>query len=265
MSPRITIKSWNDTFENADTRKRMRLGWFLCPSGVDSSGYIELMSQGEAGLKAYAVFLAICQWSATCLPVVRGSCARSDGRPFSTRQIAAAIRIPEGLVADAIEVLSSPDIGWLVVEELKENKQSAGSLPVACQSPAGSLPQGEGEGKGKGKGIMSVPSNGRPSYSDSFEEFWGVFPKRRRTKKRDAYAKWKLATKDHSPAWLARRAAEYATSPKGQGEYAVMPSTWLNSGMYDDDPDAWGCDEKPASRVPTDEDLANWQPTGVNS
>jgi hypothetical protein len=183
----IRIKDWNGTFENADTRKRQRLGWFHCPSGNDSQGYVELMSYGERGIQAYAVFIAICQWSATCLPVIRGSCARSDGRPMNIRQIAATIRMPPEVVEDAIALLSSQDVGWLLVENMQEiqgNKQicqsSADHLPVACQSSASCLPQGkgkgqgegqgEGEGEGQGKDISSVVSEDRkpePVYSDS--------------------------------------------------------------------------------------------------
>ena len=151
----IQIKNWNETFENADTRKRQRLGWFLCPTGTDSAGYIELMSHGERGIRAFAVFTAICQWSATCVPVVRGSCARSDGRAMSARQIATVIRMPENIVTDALELLASEDVGWILCENTDVSSvkaQSAGSMPVPCQSPAGSVPQGEGEGKGEGKG-----------------------------------------------------------------------------------------------------------------
>lgn len=132
----IRIRGWNETFENADTRKRQRLGWFHCPSGVDSSGYVELMSHGERGIRAFGVFQAICQWSATCLPVVRGSVARSDGTPLSARQIATVLRIPVEVIEDAIELLSSPSVGWII----NENKGSASAVPVRCQSGAGDLP-----------------------------------------------------------------------------------------------------------------------------
>ena len=98
-------------------------------------------------------------------------------------------------------------------------------------------------------------------YSDEFEKFWDVFPKRRRTKKQEAYRKWKIALRSVTAGTLTSRAAEYAQSPKGQSEYAVMPSVWLGSGMYDDEPEAWGETAK-ASRVPTDDDLANWSPGG---
>jgi hypothetical protein len=153
------IKNWNETFENADTRKRVRLGWFLCPTGIDSSGYIELMSHGAKGAQAFGVFIAICQWSATCLPVVRGSCARSDGRPMSARQMASILRIPEDIVTDALKLLSSPDIGWMEcvnAEKPSEITPSASGLPLVCQSSADAMPQGEGEGKEKGEGEGEV-------------------------------------------------------------------------------------------------------------
>ena len=127
------IKNWNDTFENADTRKRVRLGWFLCPTGVDSSGYIELMSHGTDGVQAFGVFLALCQWSATCLPVVRGLCARSDGRSLSVRQIASILRIHEEIVGKAFALLSSQDVNGKecdAAEKSSENCRGLGSGAV---------------------------------------------------------------------------------------------------------------------------------------
>ena len=228
------IKNWNETFENADTRKRVRLGWFLCPSGVESQGYVELMSHGQAGIEAFAVFIAICQWSATCLPVVRGSCARSDGRPMSSRQISAQIRMPLEVVERSLNLLCRPEIGWII----NENAPSADHLPVICQSSAGCLPQGEGEGEGEGEGSLSV-CNGRSEYSEDFEKFWDVYPKLRRTKKKEAFRKWKVALRAVEASTLIRRAAEYAASEVGRSEFAVMPTVWLNGGMWEDEPEAW--------------------------
>jgi hypothetical protein len=167
------IKNWNKTFENADTRKRMRLGWFLCPTGVDSSGYIELMSHGSKGMQAFGVFIAICQWSATCLPVVRGSCARSDGRAMTIRQMASILRISEGVLDESLSLLSSPDVGWMVNETAAETEQKAtppSGLPLACQVPATYMPQGEGEGEGEGegKGKEKEESQGTPKAAREF-------------------------------------------------------------------------------------------------
>jgi len=179
------IKNWNETFENADTRKRVRLGWFLCPTGVDSSGYIELMSHGPKGVQAFGVFIAICQWSATCLPVVRGSCARSDGRAMTIRQMASILRISETVLDESLLLLSSPDVGWMMNENAGETEQkaeSASAVPGACQVPAICLPQGEGEGEGEGKGkgeAQGTPKAAReffrkPSVQDVAEYATGI-------------------------------------------------------------------------------------------
>jgi hypothetical protein len=162
------IKNWNETFENADTRKRVRLGWFHCPSGVDSQGYIELMSHGEAGIKAFGVFLAICQWSATCLPPIRGSLARSDGRPLLPRQVASLIRMPVEEVERAFALLASPEIGWIC----KEKCESADDLPPPCHPSAGDVPQGQGKGQGQGEGkgqgkVSCTEASESPSVPES--------------------------------------------------------------------------------------------------
>jgi hypothetical protein len=85
----------------------------------------------------------------------------------------------------------------------------------------------------------SVPSNGRVEYTESFERFWQSFPVTRRTKKKDAYSRWKIATKSQDEEYLIQRANDHALSEQGLGDYAVMPSVWLNSNMWDDAPEAW--------------------------
>lgn len=137
------IAKWNDVFENAWTRKRNRLGWFNCPSGNDSAGYIALMSYGDKGVAAIGVFTAICQWSATCLPLVRGSCARSDGRPLNLTQLALLIRMPERVVSESISLLTSEEVGWMTCDsdtETAQKPQETTNLPPVCQSSATSLP-----------------------------------------------------------------------------------------------------------------------------
>lgn len=162
----LVIKKWNEVFETADTRKRVRLGWYQCPTGVDSAGYIELMSHGEKGLQALGVFSAICQWSATCPPAVRGKLMRSDGRELSMRQLSSILRIPEALVIESVKLLMTEDVRWLIVQKqvnsqhlLEGCHQSAGGVPGVSQPPdtpsdqsASDMPQGKGKGEGQGQG-----------------------------------------------------------------------------------------------------------------
>ena len=159
------INKWAETFENADTRKRQRLGWFLCPSGNDSAGYLELMSYGPDGVAAFGVFLAICQWSATRGKNQRGEISRNDGRPMSVDLLATTIRVHADVVAKSLPLLCHPDVGWMSNENTGKTEKpigvqktnlekSAGDLPVVCQSHPkdSSIVKGEGEGEGEGEG-----------------------------------------------------------------------------------------------------------------
>jgi hypothetical protein len=86
---------------------------------------------------------------------------------------------------------------------------------------------------------VSEAESGRIVYSKEFEAFWEVYPKQRRTKKQEAYRKWKQALKRVDAGLLIQRATDYAASDQGQSEFAVMPSVWLNGAMWEDDPEAW--------------------------
>ena len=165
------INKWAETFENADTRKRQRLGWFLCPSGNDSAGYLELMSYGPDGVAAFGVFLAICQWSATRGRHQRGDITRNDGRSMSVELLATTIRVPVEVVTKSLPLLCHPDVGWMVNENTGETKQteqaekavpekSASRLPVVCQSHPKDSPIVKGEGEGEGEGEASTDETG---------------------------------------------------------------------------------------------------------
>lgn len=88
-------------------------------------------------------------------------------------------------------------------------------------------------------------------YSIEFETWWANYPRRRRSKKQQAYRKWKTVTKTADAEMLISRVRDYAKSPQGQSEFAVLPTVWLNSGMWEDDPVAW--QRKADSRKTNDE------------
>ena len=139
----IRIRKWSETFEVAKTRKLVHLSWINVPTGVDSSGYLALMERGADGVAALGVFTAICQWSATCRPAIRGTLARSDGAPLKLSQLAMILRMPQEIVTGAVAVLLSPDVAWL--EEISsdkpsENEQSANHPPTVRHSSANHLP-----------------------------------------------------------------------------------------------------------------------------
>lgn len=157
----LTIHKWSDVFENADTRKRQRLGFFHCPSGCDSNGYVELVTcHGSAGLLALGVFQALCQHAATMPKDLRGKFVRANGSAMPLRQIALLIRVETCHLEQAVEILAGEGVKWLAWEP--EKPQSAGNLPPICRENGTDLPgtcqssagfvQGQGEGKGKAIG-----------------------------------------------------------------------------------------------------------------
>lgn len=145
----MEIAKWNETFENADTRKRQRLGWLFIPTGCDSNGYLSLVAQ-EGGFEAFGIFLAICQWSATQPRELRGKLVRTNGAPLTEKDISVRIRAEACQVSAALKLLTSNDVGWITSDECHE---SADDLPVNCRSsPDFVQGQGQGEVKGQGEG-----------------------------------------------------------------------------------------------------------------
>jgi len=105
-------------------------------------------------------------------------------------------------------------------------------------------PERIGEDRRGEEGIGSILSAseaeaGRREYPQEFESFWSIYPKQRRTKKQEAFRRWKHALKRADAGLLIRRAIDYANSEQGRSEYAVMPSVWLNGAMWEDEPEAW--------------------------
>jgi hypothetical protein len=47
---------------------------------------------------------------------------------------------------------------------------------------------------------------------------------------------------------LVASAAEYARSPRGQGDFVKMPATWLNGRCWEDDRKSWQHDGAPGQK-----------------
>ena len=140
------INKWSETFENADTRKRQRLGWIHVQSGCDSRGYRKLMRDGEDGLKAYAVFISMCQFMGTLKKEYRGEFRNSDGSLMDIYDISETTRISVAEIQHATGRLVA--CGWVTLLESSNQEESAGNLPPTCQlHPA--FVQGEVKGEGE--------------------------------------------------------------------------------------------------------------------
>lgn len=91
-------------------------------------------------------------------------------------------------------------------------------------------------------GCYSVPRGqvSRPvrnKYTDGFEAFWKVYP--RRVNKAKAFRAWKSATEAVSEDILIDAAKQYAAYHDAVGtdqQYIKHPTTWLNGGEWDSVP-----------------------------
>jgi hypothetical protein len=153
----LHIVRWAEIFENADTRKRERLKSFHAPSGLESRGYLALVSRfpQDRAMMAFGVFQALCQLSATLGRSVRGSFKNSDGTPMDLQQLSVLLRIEICHLSAALEILSDQRVRWV------SWGSSADNLPTICRSSP-SFVQGEGEGEGEGKQAMRVREESDP-------------------------------------------------------------------------------------------------------
>ena len=116
---------------------------------------------------------------------------------------------------------------------------------VALPSPALALPS---------PALASTPKPPRKKkslvYCKAFNEWWELYP--RKEGKADAYKAWANAGKDirtqkdwtaeKTVAFLLERVTAYAISPRAtKSDYDKIPHAerWLNSGRYEDAPEAW--------------------------
>lgn len=104
------------------------------------------------------------------------------------------------------------------------------------------------------------------TFPPAFLDFWQAFPPGRRTDRPGALQSWlsavdvltgTLGAQEKATAYLTKRAADYASSDQGRGQYVRMPATWLNQQGYDDPPEAWmDKNGKPPTRKETPDEKA---------
>jgi hypothetical protein len=138
-------------------------------------------------------------------------------------------RIPEPVLRAAIDRLVSK-IGWL--ESVGDETTCIESQASATEShPSAAFLNGmEGKEKKEQKGT---------EQPDFFEQFWNVFPDRRKGGKRKAAEAFNAACKRADAVTIIEAAKEYAASEVGRGEYCKGPVPWLNQDCWQDSRVSW--------------------------
>ena len=85
--------------------------------------------------------------------------------------------------------------------------------------------------------MLDTPQEGERSH---FEEFWPVYPPKRKRDKKKAKEAWNKAIKEGAdPDAIIAAAQDYARSDEGNGEFCAGPVPWLNGGRWEDDRSSW--------------------------
>lgn len=107
------IKDWDEKFETHQGRKRLKgaLPWVRVPT-ADGLTYRRLMREAN-GPAVYGCFIAMVRVAARLTP--RGILFK-DGRGMTAADLEDLTDIPQALMAEAIETLSSERIGWLLTD-----------------------------------------------------------------------------------------------------------------------------------------------------
>jgi hypothetical protein len=123
------IRSWNTTFEKAQTRDVRQLSWIAVPNNFDGRGFKRLLRLPD-GTALYGAWILLLEVASKCIP--RGTLAKA-GAPLSPADLALITGGDENLFERAVTALSAPEIGWLekieTTEALPARSQNAPSTP----------------------------------------------------------------------------------------------------------------------------------------
>jgi len=108
--PVLAIRGWTDKFTTSELSRKVKFWRYVpIPTNLGGERFRILMSSGQ-GREAFGIFIALCELAAN-LPE-RGVLADERG-PLSLRSLEIKIGAPAGDIKNAIDILTSDEIGWL--------------------------------------------------------------------------------------------------------------------------------------------------------
>lgn len=141
------IRDWNEKYENNRTRELKKLDWLPIPNKQDGDGYTLVMEHKD-GAAIFGAWIACAQIASRCEP--RGTLLRDGKKPHDSASISRMSRIPVKIIEAMLELVSSPDVNWLEINEITTECDNPAS---SCDNPA--------EGCLEGKGRESTEGNGK--------------------------------------------------------------------------------------------------------
>lgn len=237
----LSINGWADTFETARSRKFKSLNWIALPVNFASNGYQKLLDEFEDDFsRVYGAWCVLCTFAAQC--PTRGKLSDSQNRPIPTARISRVTGVPKKDFDTLIEWATRPEICWLKSEEVAKtpgnNDELLGKYPPVTSQVTVKYPPVTLQDQTIPNQTHSVISEETDTNS-LFEEFWKVYPKRRKRDKAKARTAWSKAIQKKPPDQIVGAATEYSQSDLGVGDFSKLPATWLNGECWDDDRSTW--------------------------
>lgn len=253
------IKDWDPVFECYRTRERTGpLSWIQIPTKQDALGFRILMSSPE-GVKAYGIFIALVQVAAKTPE--RGTLADEHGA-MSCKSLAFRIGCGEAVMREAMEVLTSQEIGWVIDDAPAAHPPTTRLPPVdhprTTEVPFLSVPSLPPEAGAK----KPDPPKREAGYSTPFETFWQAFPRRRRVDKGECWKIWRSKGLDDKlssvmsglEAW--KRSKDWT---KDGGDFTPEPAKWLRRDRWLNPPEGEGVVAKAPVAKASDSEQAQFK------
>ena len=194
------IRNWDKHFENAASHKVVHCSWCPIPNRQDGLGY-SLLLRGARGPARYGAWVAIVLM-ASKQDRPRNGWLTDDGthsgRPLGAYEIGLQTKLPEKVIQDALEILSSLEIGWLEFISPSDHQHATSALSTHYQRGSNITEQKGTEGKGTEQKEAAAPG-GPPFYLtyrkgkltgfmlEGFSRFWLVWRGRDKSRAADTW------------------------------------------------------------------------------
>lgn len=132
--PTYRIDRWADHFETSESRKRKGpLSWVGVPTKHDGTGFRRLMQRPDS-MAMLGAWMLLVEVAAKC--PTRGTLTDSRGRPLTAADLALRTGGDQEVLARALDVLASDDIGWICCDLPGEQQRAGTSAAVPVTSAA---------------------------------------------------------------------------------------------------------------------------------
>ncbi len=169
------VKDWNEHYENNKSRERNTCSYACVPNKQHGLGFARIMMEID-GAAIYGIFQCIIG-ACSQQKKPRNGWLTEDGHqtgtPWAPIDLAVKFRRPEAEIKRALDILTSPRIGWMIgtptQSEVLESTMvaiSAQQVPASCPPSVDEVPLRK-EGRKERKNTMS--GSKQPDHADEIE------------------------------------------------------------------------------------------------